>query len=253
MKYILGKKLNMTQIFKEDGAVVPVTKIQAGPCTVVQVKTEDKDGYMAVQFGYGERKEKNVAKPQRGHIKGLQNFRYLREMRISRIAAASKAPRRGGQANGGKNSSRVQSSAPGRAGEVELKRGDKIDVSIFKKGDMVEVVSVSKGKGFQGVVKRHGFHGSPASHGHKDQLRMPGSIGATGPAHVFKGVRMPGHMGSKRVTVKNLKIVGVDADKDVMYVKGAVPGARNGLILIQGKGEIKIAGKDKGDKEESKK
>jgi len=202
----------MTQIFKDNGTAAPVTKVQAGPCVITQVKDEKRDGYKAVQFGYGERKEKNIPKPQKGHLKGLENPRYLREMRI-------------------------------KDGEdTKLKRGDKIDVSIFKEGDKVQVTSTSKGKGFQGVVKRHGFHGSPASHGHKDQLRMPGSVGATGPAHVFKGTRMPGHMGADQVTVKNLQVIKVDAEKGVLYIKGAVPGARNGLVVVSGEGEIPSMG-----------
>jgi len=209
MKYILGKKIEMTQIFSEDGIASPVTKIQAGPCTVVQVKSADKDGYTAVQFGYGEKKEKNIAKPQRNHMKGLKNFRYLKEMRV-------------------------------KEGEVGLKRGDAINVSSFSEGDKVQVTANSKGKGFQGVVKRYGFHGSLATHGHKDQLRMPGSIGATGPAHVFKGTKMGGHMGNDQITVKNLEVIKVDAENNEIYIKGAVPGARNGLVIIQGEGEFQI-------------
>jgi len=209
MKYILGKKIEMTQIFSEEGTAVPVTKIQAGPCTVVQVKDAEKDGYTAIQFGYGEKKAKNIAKPQRKHMKGLSNFRYLREARI-------------------------------KDDKNELKRGDVIDVSSFNIDDKVNATAVSKGKGFQGVVKRHGFHGSLATHGHKDQLRMPGSIGATGPAHVFKGTKMGGHMGNEQVTVKNLEIIEVDEKNNFIYIEGAVPGARNGLVIIQGEGDMKL-------------
>lgn len=222
MKFLLGKKLEMTQIFKEDGTVVPVTKVQTGPCVVAQVKTEDKDGYKAVQFGYGTKKEKNINKPQKSHLKDLGDFRYLREMRIK------------------------------DGSDINLKRGDKIDVNVFKEGDIVQVTSTSKGKGFQGVVKRHGFHGSPASHGHKDQLRMPGSIGATGPAHVFKGQKMPGHMGNEQVTVKNLKVIKVDVEKSELYIKGAVPGARNGLVVITGEGEMRTRSENKKDREDKK-
>jgi len=153
MKFILGKKLEMSQIFKDDGTVVPVTKVKAGPCQVTQVRNKDKDGYIAFQVGFGEKKKLN--KPESGHLKKLGNYRYLIEFREDEKA--------------------------------ELKKGDKITTAVFEIGDKVKVTGVSKGKGFQGVVRRHGFHGSPASHGHKDQLRMPGSIGATDPARVFPG------------------------------------------------------------------
>jgi large subunit ribosomal protein L3 len=203
MKFILGKKLEMTQKFKDDGKVVPVTAVLAGPCTVTQVRTEDKDGYSAVQVGFGFKKKLN--KPEKGHLKDLDNFRYLKEFRLDKI----------------KN-------------EEKLKLGDKIDVNIFEIGDVVKVSGTSKGKGFQGVVKRHKFAGSPASHGHKDQLRMPGSIGATGPARVFKNTRMPGRMGGERVSVKNLEIIDIDKDKNILFIKGAIPGARNSLVEIIG-------------------
>ncbi len=206
MKFILGKKLNMSQIYGEDGNVIPVTLVQAGPCTVTQVKEEKKDGYKAVQVGFG--KKKKQSKSLSGHLKGLGNFRYLKEFRIN--------------------------------GE-EIKTGDRIDVSTFTPGDKVFVSGTSKGKGFQGVVKRYGFSGGPASHGHKDQLRMPGSIGATGPARVFKGTRMGGRTGGGSVTVSNLKIVQVDPEKGILAIKGAVPGARGNLIIIKGEGELKIA------------
>jgi large subunit ribosomal protein L3 len=215
MKFILGKKLDMTQIWKDD-EVIAVTRVQAGPCVITQVKDRKKDGYMAVQVGYGEKKEKNIKKPQRGHLNKLRvkneecrvNFRYLKEFRIEE--------------------------------GVNLSIGDIIDASVFEPGDQIKVTGVSKGKGFQGVVKRYGFHGQDKSHGTKDQLRMPGSIGATGPARVFKGVRMPGRMGGNRVTVKNLEIVGVDREDNILLIKGAVPGARNGLVMISGDGELKI-------------
>ena len=206
MKYILGKKIEMSQVWKNE-EVVPVTKIQAGPCVVVQVKTEKNDSYEAVQVGYGKRKEKNINKPQKNHTKGLGNFKYLREFRVE---------------------------------TGELKKGDVINVETFEPGDTVQVIGVSKGRGFQGVVKRHGFHGQNASHGTKDQLRMPGSAGATGPAHVFKGMRMPGRMGNDQVTIKNLEIVEVDKEKNELLIKGAVPGARNGLVLISGEGDLKL-------------
>jgi large subunit ribosomal protein L3 len=204
MKFILGRKLNMTQEFKESGEVIPVTVIQAGPCVITQVKTDVKDKYRAVQLGYGNKKK--ITKPLAGHLKNLDKFRYLREFRVDDSS--------------------------------QYKRGDKIDVSVFVPKELVAVCGISKGKGFQGVVKRHHFAGSPASHGHKDQLRMPGSSGPTFPQHVIKGRRMAGRMGGERVTVKNLEVVRVDKDKNLIVLKGAAPGARNGLLLIWGKGEM---------------
>ncbi|MFH0923543.1 MAG: 50S ribosomal protein L3, partial [Candidatus Falkowbacteria bacterium] len=194
-------------------------RVQAGPCTVVQVKGDDKDGYSAVQVGFGERKEKNIAKPQLKHMKkaGVKSM-FLREFRIS-------------------------SDTPQDAKERQLKIGDKIDVSTFEAGDNIQVEGVSKGKGFQGVVKRHGFHGHNKTHGTKDQVRMSGSIGSTGPAHVFKGMRMSGRMGGDQVTVKNSEVVEVDKENNILFVKGAVPGARNGLVLISGEGELMITQK----------
>lgn len=217
MKFIVGKKLDMTQVWKGD-LVIPVTRVQTGICTVAQVKSKEKDGYSAVQIGFGERKEKNIKKPQKGHMKksGVMS-EFLREFRVEHT-------------NTGEQSS-------------NLKVGDKIDVSTFVAGDVVKITSVSKGKGFQGVVKRHHFHGQDKTHGNKDQLRMPGSSGATGPAHVFKGMRMPGRMGGDRVTVANLEIVEVDKNNNLLFIKGAVPGARNGLVLITGSGELKLSEK----------
>lgn len=202
MKFILGTKLNMSQKFQEDGTVVPMTAIAAGPITVTQVKGE-RDGYTAIQVGYG--KKKHLSKSVMGHLKNLGSFRWLKEFRTNDA--------------------------------VEV--GQQIDVTTFNVGDVIEVTGSSKGKGFQGVVKRHGFHGSPKTHGHKDQLRMPGSIGAGEPQHVFKGTRMAGRMGDEQVTVKNLKIVDIDTEKNILYVSGAVPGARNGLIIVAGEGELK--------------
>ncbi|HWQ99900.1 MAG TPA: 50S ribosomal protein L3 [Candidatus Methylomirabilis sp.] len=197
MKFILAKKLEMSQVFRPDGTVVPVTLVQAGPCVVTQVKTDDSDGYAAVQVGFLPKK--NPAKPQEGHLKDLAPVSIMREFRLS------EAP--------------------------SFKRGDTVDASVFAPGDMVQVTGISKGKGFQGVVKRHHFRGHPASHGHKDQLRMPGSIGAGGVQHVLKGRRMAGRMGNEQVTVKNLEIVEV-RDGGILAVKGAVPGARNSVIEI---------------------
>lgn len=216
MKFIIGKKLNMTQIWQDD-EVMAVTRIKVEPCFVVQVKTKAKDGYEAVQIGCGEKKAKNLKKPQKGHFRGLGNFRYLREFKISEAERE-------------------------KAG---IKEGARIDLSAFAPGDKVKAAGISKGKGFQGVVRRHKFSGTKKTHGNKDQLRMPGSIGATEPSHVFKGIRMAGQMGNKQITVSNLKIAGVEEDKGIILIAGAVPGGRNGLILISGPGELKMAAPQK--------
>ena len=206
MKFILGKKIEMTQRFKEDGVVAPVTVVEAGPCVITQIKSSAKEGYNSVQVGFGEKKKLN--KSIQGHLKGLKGARYLREFRV------------------------------GEAEKVE--KGKEINVSTFAVGDILNVVGTSKGKGFQGVVKRHGFKGSKATHGNKDQLRMPGSIGATDAARVFKGKRMGGHMGDDRVTVKNLELIEIDQENNLLFIKGAVPGARNGLLMISAEGELKV-------------
>lgn len=204
----------MTQVWQGE-KVIAVTKVQAGPCPVVQVKTaKSKDGYSAVQLGFDERKEKNIKKPQVGHLKKAgvaakngKTLRYLREFRD----------------------------------EVkDLKVGDIVDVSTFAVGDTIKATGTSKGKGFQGGVRRHGWHGHNETHGTKDQVRTSGSIGAGGPQHVFKGLRMPGRMGNARATISNLKIVQIDQANNILYISGAVPGARNGLVLISGEGELKI-------------
>lgn len=223
MKFIIGKKLEMTQVWQGD-KMFAVTKIQVGPCEVVQVKNKEKDGYESAQLGYGEKKEKNVKKPQKGHFKGLKSFRHLKEFRLE-------------------------------GSDAKLQKGDVIDSGTFVQGDIVKVIGRSKGKGFQGVVKRHGFAGHNTTHGTKDQVRMPGSSGATGPAHVFKGSRMGGRMGGDSVTVSNLEIIEIDQDNNIISVKGAVPGARNGVVLVTGKGELKVKPKEvKEEKiEESKK
>ena len=224
MKFIIGKKIEMTQVWQGE-TVVAVTKVKAGRCVVTQVKNIEKDGYSAVQLGFGVRKEKNIKKPQKGHFKKLGNFAKVREFRLSDEEAA------------------------------KLKTGDMIDISSFAEGDKIQVTSTSKGKGFQGVVKRHGFKGTKKTHGNKDQLRMPGSIGATGPAHVFKGTRMGGRMGGDRVTIKNLEIAGVDLENDILMIKGPVSGARNSLVLVSGEGELKLvesAGEELGGNNENK-
>lgn len=195
----------MSQIFKEDGKVIPVTAIEAGPVFITQLRTKDKDGYEAVQVGFGVKKEKNIKKPQLGHLKKakIQNTRYSREFIIDKGL---------------------------KLNDKELKLGEAIDVSIFQKGDKVKVSGISKAKGFQGVMKRHGFHGAPASHGHKHVARSPGSIGRRFPQHTVKGMRMAGRMGGERVTVRGLEVIDVNKEKNLMFVKGAVPG-RKGILL----------------------
>lgn len=207
MKFILGKKMSMTQIWVQDKAIA-VTPVSAGPCVVTQVKTKAKDGYEALQLAYGERKEKNINKPQLSRFKklGLKPA-HVREFRLA------------------------------EAGNFQV--SDVISAGTFAVGDIVDVTGTSKGKGFQGVVKRHHFAGFRATHGNKDQERMSGSVAPKGPAHVFKGTRMGGRMGGERVTTTNVEIVALDPEKDIIYIKGSVPGATNGLVLIQGQGELK--------------
>lgn len=203
MKGLLGKKIGMTQIFDDSGTVVPVTIVEAGPCFVTQKKTEEEDGYNAIQLGFGEARKNGVNKPMAGHLKksGVSPIKYLREFHVS---------------------------DPG-----DYEEGQQIDVSIFKVGDKVDVTGTSKGKGFAGTVKRHGFGGGPKTHGQSDRWRAPGSVGAgSTPGRVLKGKRMPGRMGNKRVTVQNLKVALVDPDKNLLGIKGAIPGGKNGLIII---------------------
>ena len=197
---IIGKKIGMSQVFQEDGKVEAVTAVEAGPCCVVQVKTEDREGYNAVQLGFGE--AKRVNSPQKGHLKELGKYRYLREFRVDDID--------------------------------ELSVGDKVDVSMLEAGDLVDVTGISKSKGFAGVVKRHHFAGGPKTHGQSDRHRAPGSIGATTtPGRVFKGTRMAGRMGADQVTALNLEVVKADTERNLLLVKGAVPGSKNGLLLIR--------------------
>lgn len=201
---ILGRKIGMTQIFDESGNAIPVTVIEAGPCPVVQVKTVENDGYNAVQLGFLEVKEKSVNKPLLGHFRkaGVKPTRYLREIRADDVS--------------------------------DVKPGDVIDVSIFSEGDLVDVTGWSKGRGFAGVMKRWGFHGSRASHGAEKDHRHPGSIGSsTFPARVVKGKKMAGRYGGERVTVKNLLVVKVDPENNMLVVKGSVPGPPNGLLIIR--------------------
>jgi len=196
---IIGKKLGMTQVFNDNGKVEAVTVIEAGPCTVTQVKTPTKEGYSSVQLGFGTAKK--LTKGEQGHLKELGKFKYLREFRTDDTAA--------------------------------IKVGDKIDVSQFQPGEVLNVTGVSKGKGFAGGVKRHGFHGGPKTHGQSDRHRAPGAVGSTTtPGRVLKGLRMAGHLGDERVTVRKLKVFKADLEKNLLIVKGAVPGSRNGLVLI---------------------
>jgi len=202
MKFIVGKKIGMSQIFvdNQDGKkVVPVTVVETWPCVVAQIKTKEKDGYQAVQFGFGEKKQIN--KPLSGHLKNFGKLRYLREFRTENDAR-------------------------------EYKLGDKIDISIFEAGDKIKVSSISKSKGFQGVVKRHGFKGGPTTHGQKHDTRMSGSIGCGFPEHVLKGKRMAGRMGGDAVTQTGLEIAGIDKDKNLLLVKGSVPGKIGALVKV---------------------
>ena len=202
-KGLIGKKIGMTQIFDEAGAAVPITLIEAGPCYVTQVRTPENDKYSAVQLGFAETKPKRLTGGQLGHLKNTNAppLKYLREFRSK---------------------------------THELKAGDKVTVEAFEIGDYVDIIGVSKGKGFAGAMKRHGFAGGPITHGQSDRQRAVGSIGATsGTAKVFKGKRMPGRMGNDRVTSANLKVVLVDAERNLLGVHGSVPGAKGGLVTIK--------------------
>jgi large subunit ribosomal protein L3 len=201
---IIGKKIGMTQLFQESGETVAVTAIQAGPSVVTQVKNRDRDGYDAIQVGFIENKVKQsqLSSPEKGHLRGLENVRYLREFRTDDISS--------------------------------VKRGDKVDVGFLKHGDLINVIGFSKGRGFAGVVKRHHFAGGPKTHGQTDRHRAPGSIGATTfPGRVLKGKRMAGHMGNRRVTARNLEVIQADPERNLLLVKGAVPGADGGLLVIE--------------------
>ncbi len=197
---IIGKKLGMSQAFRDDGTLAAVTAIEAGPCTVTRVKTETRDGYNAVQLGFGEAKRPSSS--PRGQAEGGGQFKHLREFRLDDIN--------------------------------DLEEGQKIDISLFKSGDLVDITGLSKGKGFAGVVKKYGFAGGPKTHGQSDRHRAPGSIGSSAtPGRVYKGLHMAGQMGNKRVTVRNLEVFQADPERNLLLIKGAVPGARNGLLLIK--------------------
>ena len=196
---IIGKKLGMTQIFRDNGTTEAVTAIEAGPCTIVRIITEAKEGYNAAQLGFNEVKKRKSAKKETG--KDTVKFKHLREFNVDDLES------------------------------IEI--GQNIDVGLFKAGDMVNVTGVSKGKGFAGTVKRHHFSGGPKTHGQSDRHRAPGSIGpGSSPGRVFKGMRMSGHMGNERVTVRKLEVFEADPARNLLLIKGAVPGARNGLVLI---------------------
>jgi large subunit ribosomal protein L3 len=201
-KGILGKKIGMTQIFTDKGLAIPVTVIEAGPCVVVQKKNMETDGYQAIQIGFGEKRERLFTKPLKGHYtkNNVRPMRFLRELKVEDLDA--------------------------------YQVGQEIKADIFEQGEKVDVVGTTKGKGFAGGIERHGFHRGPLAHGSKYH-RRPGSLGAKGPARVFKGRRLPGHLGAERVTVQNLEIIRVDADRNLLAVKGAIPGPKGGLVLVK--------------------
>jgi large subunit ribosomal protein L3 len=204
MKGILGRKVGMTQLFDEKGEVVPVTVIEAGPCYVTQIKNKDRDGYRAIQLGFEETKSKRLTKGQQGHLERneLPLLRYLRELRVK--------------------------------DETAYQIGQKITVDIFKVGEYVDVVGKSKGRGFAGTIKRHGFHRQPKTHGQSDRERAPGSVAATtGIGRVFKGKRMAGRMGNARVTSQNLLVALVDPGRSLLAVHGSVPGPKGGLVFVK--------------------
>ena len=200
MKGILGRKQGMTRLFLENGVVEPISVVEAGPCMVTQVKTRQRHGYQAVQVGYEDAKKLNEA--EAGHLKRVAPFRHLREFRVDDL------------------------------GDAQI--GQRINVGIFQPGDIVDVVGISKGKGFAGGMKRHHFKGGPKTHGQSDRHRAPGSIGAgTTPGRVFKGTPMAGHMGDRRVTATNLTVVQVNTERSLLLLRGSVPGAKNGLLVIK--------------------
>jgi large subunit ribosomal protein L3 len=203
LRAFLGKKIGMTHVFDDNGNVIPVTVVEAGPCTVTQIRTSGNDGYEAVQIGFGT--VKRVNKPQSGHLKG-QLLRHLKEVPSDDVN--------------------------------EHSVGEKIQVDMFDMDELVDIIGTSKGKGFAGSMKRHGFAGGPRTHGQSDRSRAPGSIGGgTTPGRVYKGQKMSGHMGNERITVKNLRIVKIDIERNLLWLKGAIPGAPNGLITIRKTGK----------------
>jgi len=204
MKGLIGKKLGMTQVFDESGAIKPLTLIEAGPCFVTQVKHPEKEGYQAVQLGFGESKPRRLSGGELGHLKklDLQPLRHVREFRVK--------------------------------GDLDVKEGDRLTVEVFTLGDRVDVVSTSKGKGFQGGMKRHGFRGGPKTHGQSDRQRAPGARSSTTtPGRVYKGSRGPGHMGSVRVTSQNLRVELVDPERNLLGVNGSVPGPKGAVVVVK--------------------
>ncbi len=206
MKGMIGKKVGMTQIFDDQGAVVPVTVIQAGPCYVTQIRNRERDGYISVQLGFGESKPTRLTKGQLGHLQksDLPALRHLREFRLSENAG------------------------------LAVEEGQEIKVDIFEQGELVDVIGTSKGRGHAGTIKRHGFARGPKTHGQSDRMRSPGSIGMCAtPGRTLKGKKMAGRMGNDRVTVQNLPLVVVDAEKNLLAVKGSVPGAKGSIVMIR--------------------
>jgi len=207
MKGIIGKKIGMTQTFSEKGEVQPVTLVQAGPCVITQIKTQSNDGYNAIQIGYETVKKAN--KPTSGHLQRTGNYKYLREIRVEELD--------------------------------ELQVGQLLNVQMFSVGEIIRVTANSKGRGFAGGMKRHGFHGGPKTHGQSDRWRAPGSVGAgSTPGRVFKGKRMAGHYGNETITTRGLEVVSVDLENNIISIKGAVPGARDTLVMVAGEGNIPV-------------
>lgn len=206
MKGMIGKKVGMTQVFDENGNVVPVTVIEAGPCYVTQIRNADRDGYTAIQLGYGETKPQRLTKGQLGHLQknNLPALKVLREFRVKGDDAA------------------------------ELQEGAEIKVDVFQSGELVDVIGISKGRGFAGTIKRHNFDRQPKTHGQSDRERAPGAVGmCAAPGRTMKGQRMAGRMGNDRVTMQNLEVVVVDADKNLLAVRGSIPGAKGGIVMIR--------------------
>lgn len=206
MKGIIGKKVGMTQVFDEKGNVIPVTVIEAGPCYVTQVRTAEKDGYTAIQLGFGAQKPERLTKGQLGHLQkhSLPALRVLREFRL-----------------------------PASDGS-EVKEGSEIKVDVFAQGDKIDVIGTSKGRGWAGTIKRHGFHRQRKTHGQTDRERAPGSVGMCAlPGRTIKGQKMAGRMGNDRVTIQNLEVVRIDAEKNLMAVRGSIPGAKGGIVIIR--------------------
>jgi large subunit ribosomal protein L3 len=205
MKGIIGKKIGMTQVFDEQGNVIPVTVIQAGPCYVTQVRTADTDGYIAVQLGYEEVNPKRLTQGQLGHLRrnSLPALRYLREFRV-------------------------------RNDNLSVEEGQEVKVDVFETGDRVDVIGTSKGRGFTGTIKRHGFQRQPKTHGQSDRERAPGAVGMCAtPGRTLPGQRMAGRSGNQRVTMQNLEVMVIDTERNLLAVKGSVPGAKNGLLMIK--------------------